>query len=540
MPRMIVPTSAPGTVDNWGFSGAASSWEAVRYNSGDDSYIFSEAVAEVSDFHCGAGSAPATGRIMGVTLHYRVRAIVPGVNQVDFIITQNTVQHTVGATVNIVGLAWQEGAIRVREDWTSLTRFTLADVGALGAGVSTVALPIGGRIEISKLWLEVEYVVGPEFYDPYDGVLPDAIVGPLNWITVGAQPATITGNNYLRLDDTSVADLRAYQHTLLTTDRMREDYVTEYELRVTMTNPSAVPSVPLFGMFSWVDNIKSLILVAAKFSGVYHVGLISVGPDPSNPANYVALEPMDYIGKDTHFRIRVDRDQTPGSLGQVEVYVDYAATPLLRASYWNALDAAASPTVATSFGTFVTAEIRTDIDYFSWRTFKKNGDLFRAWTSWDFSTNNIDVDDTDPDIVRKVLITPPGIAAGQSRYACVLEVNDPPAVCDICQFESVPDPSPDKYKIDIDYKMDIVAVDGELVVQRSSDLWYWDETGGAWSSTFQSVTLANQTSRARVAMMTGIMLTSVTDDVLLLRISRKTNTLPAYKILIYKVGLYKE
>lgn len=539
MPRIIIPTSAPGTVDNWGVSNAPSSWEAVLYNSDDSSYIFSEAVAEVSDFHCGAGGAPTTGRIMGVTLHYRVRAVVPGTNQVDFIITQNAVQHTVGATVNIAGLSWQEGSIRVREDWTSSVRFTLADVGALGAGVSTVAVAAGGRIEVSQLWLEVEYIVGPKIFDPYDGVLPDAVVGPLSWITSGTQPASITGNNYLRIDDTSVVDHRAYLRTLTDTSSTRADYVTEAEIRVTLTNPSAASDVLIGVLLNWIDNVKNIRFVLTKLGGVFHIGAIAYALDPLVPGNYESLAPLDYIGKDMHFRIRIDRDQNPSTYGQVEVFVDYADTPLLQSNYWNFLVAFA-PVVNVIFGTDNSSELRMDFDYFSWRTFKKDGDTFRNWINWDFGTNSIDVDGTDPDIVRKVLVTPPGLEAGQSRYACVLEVNDPPNVCAVYQVEGLADPSPTTYKIDVDYKMDIAAVEGELIVQRSSDLWYWDETGGAWASSFRSTTLANQLSRARVAVMTGIELTSVTDDVLLVKINRKTNVLPAYKILIYKVGLYEE
>jgi len=443
-----------------------------------------------------------------------------------------------------VNLGWQNGLIRVREDWTTLTRFTLADTSSLGAGVTTVAA--AGRIDISQLWLEIEYVYGPTFYDPFDGVTPDAIVGPLNWITAGGGvPGAITGNNYLRVDDVDPLNSFAYIGPILlpyTPDEFRNDYVTEAETRLIITNPTAAPDGYTWLLFDMFDT-TGISLAAVKLGGVLHLGLIEDSVNPLDPNNYAALVPFDYVNKDLHVRLRIDRNQVPGDYGQVEVFIDYAETPLLQAGFWqdfphylpffSYLAFGTSPGLPYDIG-------RADIDYLSWRHFKRDGGIFKNWDNWDFSSNQIGVDFTDSEIVRKVFIDPPGVTAGQSHHACVLDVTDPPEPCAISQVEGLPDPNPTLYDLSIDYKMDIAFTEGELILQRSSDLWYWDEIGTTWSSTFQSVTLPNQITRTTLAAMSSISLTSVTDDVLIVTIGRKTAGFPAYKILIYKVHLEEQ
>lgn len=544
MPRIIIPTSAPGVTADWAIANAPSGWEAVLYSSDDSSFIYSSTVAQTSDFHCGAGWAPTTGRIMAVTLHYRVRATAIGVNQVDFQITQSGVPHTVGATVN-VGTAWQDGLIRVREDWTTTTRFTLSDTAALGAGAEIIAVAATGRIELSRLWLEIEYVYGPTFYDPYDGILPDAIVGPLNWTLVGAGAPGVLAGNYLRVDDVDPLNSIAYMGPPAlpyTPNEFRNDFVTEVETRIILSNPTAAPNGYMWMLFDMVDT-RYISLAVSKINGVLYLGLIEDVVDPLNQNNYAAITPFSYLNEDIHVRMRIDRNQVPGNYGKVEVFINYAETPEIQASFWGGFPphlpffpyiAFGSPGIGASIG-------RADIDYISWRHFKRDGSLFRGWNNWDFAANRVEVDTLDPDIVKKIIVEPPGIVAGQSNQACVLNVVEPPNQCAVYQIEGLPAPAPTTYKIDVDYKMDIGFTEGELVLQRTSDLWYWDQAGSAWSAVFQSVTLPNQTTRTRLtSAMSSISLASVTNDVLLLTISRKTTGFPAYKILLYRVHLVEE
>ena len=539
MPRLIVPTSAPGTVDNWSLSASASSsWEAVRYGSGDDSFIYTATAGITSDFYCGSGWAPVGGRITAVTLHYRMRVSAATTANVNAIITQNSVQHVVGAPVVLTNTTWQDGEIRVREDWTSGVRFTLAEVGALGAGLSVAVAPGAGNIEVSQLWLEVEYIDSMSCYDPFDGALPDAIVGPLDWLPVGTAPTAISVDKYLEITDISATSYKSYLKIITPLTQMRQDYVTEIETRAVIIDSVPSASIHAIMLCGMVDVDADVIVTAVRFSGTYYLG-ISGSYNPANPANYVQLEPFPYNGNDVHIRLVLDRDSDPSTYGRVKVFVNYADTPLLDAKTSDFPNTTA-PNPIIGFGTRNDAQSIVKIDYLSWRHYKKRGNTFRHWNDWNFGGNVVSSESADTEIVRKITISPPGVTAGQSRNACVLDVLDPPALCEIFQHEQLLESAPTTYKIDIDYKMDIAATEAELVVQRSSDLWYWDEAGSTWQSTFQAVTMPNQLTRTRLAAMTGINVVSVDDDEIIVTVRRKTAVLPAYKILIYRVHLVKE
>jgi len=540
MPRLIVPTSAPGTVDNWSLSASASSsWEAVRYGSGDDSFIYTATAGITSDFYCGSGWAPVGGRITAVTLHYRMRVSAATTANVNAIITQNSVQHVVGAPVVLTNTTWQDGEIRVREDWTSGVRFTLAEVGALGAGLSMAVAPGAGNIEVSQLWLEVEYIDSMSCYDPFDGALPDAIVGPLNWITLGTAPTVISPDNYLVITDASTTASKAYIHALPDmSQQFTPEYISEVETRFTLTDLSTTPDSYLATIFIILGSRASVAVGAAKIGGNYY--LTYTDPNFSSfPPTYTKTEMFPYNGEDVHLRIVTDRDSTPETYGHTQVFVNYSETPLLDIETAELVKmVVVAPLFLVNTNTF--SEAVFAIDYMAWRHYKKRGNTFRHWNDWNFGDNVVSSESADTEIVRKITISPPGVTAGQSRNACVLDVLDPPALCEIFQHEQLLESAPTTYKIDIDYKMDIAATEAELVVQRSSDLWYWDEAGSTWQSTFQAVTMPNQLTRTRLAAMTGINVVSVDDDEIIVTVRRKTAVLPAYKILIYRVHLVKE
>lgn len=539
MPRQIIQTSGPGSSDQWNFVGAATSWEAVLRDSDDSSYITSNTAAQVSDFFCGAGYAPVGGRIMAVTMHYRMRGTTPG-GSVDVAIMQSGTPRSVG-TVNLPGTSWVEGSVRIREDWTSTTRFTSPDVASLGVEVTVNTVPASGALEVSKLWLEVEVVDHLNFYDPYDGVLPDAIVGPKVWIPSGTQPVSITGNNYLRFDDSSLSDEAIFYRTDPQVP-WRSDYITEYEGRLTFSNLGA-GATEEFGVLGAInDGLANAIILFVRLSGTLYIGIHSGQTGPyTDPANYIDLQPFDFDGRDFHARVVFDRDQTPVSYGKIEVFIDYNDTPIVSAFFYDAPPSPSIPfSLVDAFGSTTDGTCYLDVDYVAIRHYKKIGQTFKAWQEWDFGTNGIAANLTDLDIVKPVTINPPGIQAGQSRYALELDVQDTPMLCEAFQIDTLPDPAPQTYKIDVDYKMDQAAVEGELVVQRTSDLWYWDETGGSWSSSYSSVTLVNSTTRNRFAAMTGINVTDVAVDAIQVTVKAKTATPPAYKILVYKVFLDKE
>jgi hypothetical protein len=407
--------------------------------------------------------------------------------------------------------------------------------------VTANTVPLSGDLEVSQLWLAVETVDHPNFYDPYDGVLPNAIVGPKVWTQGGTQPVSITGNNYLRIDDSSISD----EVYFLRTNPIipwRSDYITEYECRVELSNliTTSPSSIGILGGYN--DGLGNAVIILARFDGALHIGIngAQLGP-PTDPANYLDLQPFDFDGRNFHARLVFDRDQRPTTYGKIEVFIDFSDTPIVSCFYY---DAPSSPSIPFAlvdlFGTDTEGTCYFDVDYVAIKHYKKIGQTFKAWKEWDFGANVVGANLTDPDIVKPVTINPPGIQVGQSHYALELDVQDTSMFCEAFQIDTLPDPAPQTYKIDVDYKMDQAAVEGELVVQRTSDLWYWDETGGSWSSSYSAVTLPNSTTRTRFAAMTGINVADVAADALQVTVKAKTATPPTYKILVYKVFLDRE
>jgi hypothetical protein len=340
------------------------------------------------------------------------------------------------------------------------------------------------------------------------------------------------------MDDTSITDWRAYIHLEPAPLALRQGYITEYETRFTLSNLDAADPAAFAFPYAMVDGIRTVLLYAVRFGGVLQLGIIGGTAGIADPTQYLALVPFDFDGRDTHLRIKIDRDDNPSTYGKIQVFVDYAETPLLEELYYDVVSPGASGYAPAVFGTEEDWTARFDLDYASWTVYKKRGDAFRGWADWNFSTNEIVASTTDPDIVKPVEIVPPGITVGQSEHACLLDVQAPVELCEVKNDSFAPAVGP-TYKIDVIYKMDIAATEGELVVQRSSDLYYWDETGGVWDPNFQSVTLPNQLTRTRLAAMTGINVT-VPDQQLLVTVARKTTAGSAYKIFVYKVHLVEE
>jgi len=540
---MIMSPTAPGIDDEWNFTGASTSWEAVAKDTDDTSYISTTTVGQKSNFFCGDGQAPIIGRIMAVTLHYRVRQTSAGVGSVDFTISQGVTPRLAG-NVPLSGTTWTEGEIRVREDWTTTTRFTGTDVTDLGVGVEAMGIPPVADIQVSKLWLAIEYIDFLMFYDPYSGLTPDAVTGPRGMGTIGAEPASITGSNYLQVLNTTPADFRMYYYFDLSTKAMRQDYITETEIRCTLSNPETLANELMMVYPGAVESTGSIRFQSVRILGVEYLGLIEYPfADPFDPSEYIALEPFSALGRDLHLRLKIDRDSNPSTYGKVEVFEDYSEEPII--SKWFE-QFATTPKTWLTIGAFGPAiygasqnETTMELDYSGWKHYKKRGETFRSWTGWAFGNNRVHANGGDPEIVKPITITPPGVVAGQSQYACELRVEDLDLPCSITNNSVTPDVAPISYKVDVIYKMDIAATEGELTVQRLSDLYYWDETGSSWIPTLTTVTMPNQLTRTTLAAMTGINVTSP-DDRFLVSVHRKTAIGPSYKIFVYKVHLVEE
>jgi len=539
MPTLPIPTTSNGSHTDWTVVGTTEGWEAVLKGSPDTSYILSSVTGNEATFNCGPGWATTPGRIMALTVHYRLRQTSLVGATVELYITQGGTDRSAGTLVILPATAgWVSGSSRIRQDWTTLQRFSLTDVADLGVGVHMVTGPSAGRIEVSQLWIEVEYVDTFQLYDPFDGALPDAITGPLDWqATVGSQPASITGDKYLQINDTSTTDLKAYLHVDF--DGMTQftsSYVVEMETRVSITDTSVSLDVVMSILLGIDDDLLSFGLFAAKFGGVYHLCFSDIlGAPPVLPTDCLALAPFDFNNKDTHLRVKMDRDTSSGTPGRAQLFVNYNSVPILDIFTTN-FPASTLSNPRVGFGTTLLGECLVKLDYYAWKAYKKRGSVFSGWSSYDFGTNEINEDNSDTDIVRLQLIDPPGITVGQSDYACRLDVNDSSELCRLYQVTTLQ--AATNYKIDIDYKMDIGVVVGELVLQRLPDLYFWDETGGVWSSTPASVDLANSTTRLRAPIMTGINLATLGQ--VIVSIQAKITPSAVHKIWVYKVYLVEE
>jgi len=541
MPRQLLNASSNGTTTDWLVVGSSTSWEAVLNTSDDSSYLESSTLNDLSELNCGAGYQPIGGRIMAVSIHYRMRAVNASSGaQVDIILQRGGSSH-LADTVALPSANWVDGTVRVREDWTTSARFTIDGVADLGAAVKLSTAPSSGSVRVSRLWLEVEYVYGPYLYDPYDGVLPDAITGPLNWNTLGTQPASITGN-YLRIDDTSSTDTRLYAHQVSSPVKYSPDYITEIETRINLTNIGGPSSAGIYMISGYFEETAVPAVVCTRVGGVQYIGLSATFLDPADLNNFYDIAQFEFENKDLHFRIVIDRDDTVGSVGKVSVYLDYADDPILSAGFYSI----GSTTVTTSGPTFgstfqATGQVRADIDYFAFRSYRKRGDTFSSWKDWTFGDNQITVDSTDSGIVKPVEL-PPGVIAGQSQYACVLEMNDPADLCQTYQVFPLPEATPQTYKLDLDHKQDVSSgANIELLLQRFPDLYYWDDVGKVWSSTEQAIVAPIQTSRTRSPLVTNLSVPSL-ENILLITI-RTVITAPlvgSVKGWIYKVYLARE
>lgn len=532
MPRTILDPTAAGTLSQWDVVGT-SAWQAVAKASGDTTYIYTNTPANITDLYCGSGWAPNGGRIVAVTLHYRMKRTTAFPASIDFAITQSTVSRAIG-TVNITTDDWVDGHIRVRADWTSAVRFTRAEVVDLGVEVTANTVPTGGYLMISQLWLAVEYLDTYMVYDPFEGVTPDAALGDKIWLATGTEPYSINLDNYLEIDDTSAVAFGAfiYQQTPLISD----EYITEFELRVRLSNAGA-GNIP-FGDLCALLSSHLVVLIPVRFAGINYLGIPYNSAGRGVITNYLDIQPFDFLAEDFHIHIIVDRDPDPSTYGKVQCFIDYADTPLLEVNF-NDLIPTSPVTEWIGFGTdstVLTSTIKMEIDYFAWRHYLKRGDAFRAFHDVICSTNTVYADSTDLDIVKPIMIDPPGITAGQSQHCGCLDVQDPTADCGVYQIKLLPQAAPVTYKLDVEYKMDSVGVEGEVTVQRASDLWYWDEGTSLWQAAFSSVTLLNSTIRAVANAMTAISTTDTADPIIV-KIQRATAVLPAYKIFLYRVYL---
>ncbi len=532
-PRYRFGATSVGATADWALVGTADPVAAILRGSGDTTYIASNVPAQISVYDCGDGYHPHLGIVAAVTLHYRYRTTdTAGAPALDLLFTQGALTTTVG-TLNPATTNWTSGELRLRFDPTSGVRFTRADLPDLGLGVEVNTAPAAGRFEVSELWLEVEHIVSPEFYDPAGAALPDAVAGQyMRWVLGGTQPSALAGN-YLQLNDGSAVDHVAYRRFV---PEVNTRFFSVVDTRLFFQSYPGAGTQFFYGISGYDDATRSIRLAAFVDGGVSYIGLISEGRDFDDPSAYLAAAPFDFSGTvDHHFRLWVERESGPLVYGKVRVYADYAETPLLEASYVD-FDATLNSTLWFGTGTpaYQSGTVDARVDYISWWTSRHDGEAFADWFDSEAGTNRVRIETADPFIVRPMPIPPTDVVTGQSEYCCRLEVADTTKMVGTRQYWGVLNGAA-QYDLSFDYRMDLLGTTAVIAVQRISDYFYWDDIGKAWQSAAASVTLPNSMLRTRAAAMTDIQ--TAVPDRLMFRILNAPGAPGAHSIYLYKVDL---
>jgi hypothetical protein len=501
MPRTILPTTANSLVSDWTVVGS-SGWEAVLRNSADNIFVTSSTLADKSTFNCGSGTIPISGRVMAVSFHYRMRQTVAGAGAVvDLLMLRNDIEEAAAAgSVALTTDQFVEGVVRLREDPVTTNRFTPPGTALLGVGVEVGTAPSSGAVEVSQLWVEVEFVDSPVYYDPYDGNLPDAVPGDLLWTKLGTQPTTLV-SDFLNIDDTDTTDTALFYQT---ENELEPSHITEIETRHTLNSIPVSANKFVYGI-GRTDGTREVSAVVSILSGTLSLGLAGSNVDLDDPANYLATAAAtDLVGRDIHLRLRIDRDDDAMTRGKVQLFVDYDETPLLEAFY-NTFPTVSPPAIVLfgSGGAFPNSDnTDIDIDYFSWQDLNKRDNNFGGWKDFANSTNVVVADTLDADIVQPISISPPGITAGQSTACLFLDINDDTAICEVSQLVNIP--TSVLYKLDLDYKSSDANTLARVSLQRTSDFFYWNNGTSLWQAAASSVTVAFSATRTRASVLTSI------------------------------------
>lgn len=530
--RHYLDTSADTAAADWTINFKPTGYEAVQRGSGDNYYISSSTLNDLSVFDCADGPVPELGIVTAVTVHFRHRTTVGGTGgQVEFSLYRNSVAVGTSSTIT-PSTSWTDGSFRVTQDSVTSARFVASGMGDLEVAVEAVTAPSSGELRVSEMWLEVEWTLSPERYDPMtSAVTPDSITGDMAWSTTGTQTASISSNQ-LRIQDASTVDWRAYSRSLL---EYGADYVTEVATRILLTTVTTGASF-VFRIARVDDATYAPELCAFQdASDVSYIGLITDGLDRNDPAAYLATAQVDWT-ESHHYRLVVDRATDPGASDWVSVYLDYDSEPVMRVIYQDFTGT--SSTATLEFGSGFAAETNSQcdalMDYYDWWTYHREGD-WRHWYRQAVGANSVEINTTDSFIVPPIVITPPGIVAGQSERCCQLQVTDLADECSVRTYFLVPDIYA-TYKVAVDYRVDTFSENAKISVQRTTDHYYWNNGGAAWQAAASDVTLTYSPTRTRVEVMTDIPI-AAENERLIIKLYNDTGASASHNVYLYKVDL---
>lgn len=205
-----------------------------------------------------------------------------------------------------------------------------ADLADLGIGVEVTVAPTTGEIQVSELWLEIEWQDSPEYYDPVGGVTPDAVLGDMAWNTTGTQVGAIVGN-VLRITDASAVDWRAYDRTILV---YGENYNTEVCCRCAVSSTHVGFVYCIATIDTGTDSLKLCALYGSPTDT--KIGIATGTSDLDDESAYLVLADLNWKAWH-HYHVVIDRDTDLSSSSNVRVYVDYEDTPTLEVRYTELL-----------------------------------------------------------------------------------------------------------------------------------------------------------------------------------------------------------
>lgn len=547
MKHQIVDLVASGATQQWSFIGEPSAWESCIRGSGDTSYIHDDVLAHVAQLTVAQGTVPTFGFVSGLVVCFRYRVTnVAGGPTIGVSLIHNALTES-GYTYTPADTTWQDIRLKLvgHVPGGIPTRFVSADVADLTIAFDvTVAPGPGEEIQVSEAWLDVEFCDVPEFYDPVTtGVTPDAMAGYLAWNTDGAEAQAILLAGILYFEDTSNVDFRRYWRGL---EQYR--YPTDTEITLDFwclgfggVAPDATCVLRLAKVEDGARSIWLTLVQDRTGLGVFqwHLGLTGGGLDVNDVTTYIASHQLTTAetGALNYVKLNICRDEDPGMPGIVSVEMNHE--PILTAHYRDfPVTAAQSMGFGTGdpgdAGAFGQAAF---LNFWAWRHYQAAGPKFAAWEQDVGTTNTVVQNSTDYAVAHFVPVPGPylGMQVGQSNYCCELAVVDPAALCSVYQLWRFPD-AVTAYNLFLDYRVTVFGQAAEVLVQRTSDFYYWDQAIQNWVAGQISTTLpAAMTRQYGHATMTNI-LSGVDPDGLLIRI-RCIGGAPAHSVMVYKVLL---
>jgi len=532
--RPRLDTVADGSNQDWAINFASSSYIAVQRGTPDSQYISSNTLGHITDVVCENGPVPELGFVTGVVLRYRVRVTdLTGAPAFLLDVARSSVALSVGKTVTPTSTNWIDGEYRLEVDPSTGARWLASGLSDLGAYVEVSTASAAGELHVSELWLEVEWAQSAERYDPVSTVVtPDAITGMLAWNTTGTQAAAIAGDS-LRVQDASAADWRSYDRTIL---EYGEDYVTEVATRLQITTATAGPA--FIYRIAQVDDATHQVDLCAFLDAAQdpYIGLITTPKDHNDPTKYLVTHAIDWT-ESHHYRLLIDRWGDPGGSADVQVLVDYGTDPVLRVNYAEFAGISGSADIQFGSGdaSLQSAQSDTYISFFDWWHYHRTGG-WRYWYTTAIAGNSVVIDAVDDYIARPITVSPPGIVTGQSTRCCLLDVADIIEECSVSTYFVVPQAST-LYAISVDYRIDTLATDAKLFVQRTSDHAYFNDTTNLWQAASTDITLPYSPGRTRaIDVITDLSVSSIPDK-FIITIRNDTGAAGAHKVFVYKVDL---